>query len=169
LAPLPAEVTGVPELLTVSKAISPMRVNMNLMAGNRDGVLRELVALVVPPQEKRLSQTLFRALKAREEMCSTCVNEGVANPHARNALVGVDERPVRAYGRHRAGVDFHALDGQLVRHFFLLCAPYVREHLQLLARLSRLLHRVDFRQELDLAQQPADVLGLIARAEETMA
>jgi mannitol/fructose-specific phosphotransferase system IIA component (Ntr-type) len=163
---LPVEATGLPQPITVAGAISPMRVNMNLMADNRDGVLREMAALVVPPQEKRLSQTFFRALKAREDMCSTCVNEGIAIPHARNALVGIVERPVLAYGRHRTGVNFGALDGKPVHHFFLLCAPNVREHLQLLARLSRLLHRAELRQELDRAQQTEDVLALLKRAEE---
>jgi len=168
LAPLPPEVTGLPARITVAGCLSLNRINMNLMASQRDGVLRELVTLVVAPHEKRLSEAFFKALKAREEMCSTCVNEGVAIPHSRNALVGLVERPVIAYARHRSGVDFRALDGKPVQHFFLLCAPNVREHLQLLARLARIVHRTEFRQQLALTTEPGDVIKLITAAEEAL-
>ena len=160
--------SSLPDPITVADAMSANRINMNLLATGRDGVLRELVTLVIPPHEKRLSGMLFKALKAREELCSTCVNEGVAIPHSRNALIGVVERPVLAYGRHMAGVDFGALDGKPVHHFFLLCAPNVREHLQLLARLTRIMHRDIFRQQLAAAQQPDDVLALFRNAEQAV-
>lgn len=143
----------------MAMAISPLHVNLHLAAESRDGVLHELVALVVPPMERRLSQTLFKALKAREELCSTCVDNEVAIPHARNAMVGVVERPVLAYGRHQKGIEFGALDGRPVRHFFLLCAPNVREHLQVLSRLSRLLNRPSFREELERAGTPEAVVA----------
>ena len=168
LALLPAEATGLPAPITVAGVITADRIAMNLLAAGRDGVLHELVALIIPPHEKRLAEMLFKALKAREELCSTCVNEGVAIPHSRNALIGVVDRPVLAYGRHVAGVDFGGLDGKPVHHFFLLCAPNVREHLQLLARLTRLVHRAEFRQKLSAARQPEDVLALIRVAEESL-
>ena len=50
--PLPPEATGIPEPITVSKALSPQRVNMNLQSADRDGVLRELVALVIDPKDQ---------------------------------------------------------------------------------------------------------------------
>ena len=65
-------------------------------------------------------------------------------------------------------MDFGGLDGKPVHHFFLLCAPNVREHLQLLARLTRLVHRAEFRQKLSAARQPEDVLALIRVAEESL-
>jgi len=162
---LPAEATGLPEPVTVARAIAPARINLNLGASDKDGVLRELCALVIDPREERLSNALFEALKVREDLCPTCVSEGVAIPHARNALVGLVDSAVLAYGRHSRGIDFGALDGQPVRHFFLLCAPNVREHLQLLARLARLVNNPEFRAKLTTARQPAEVVRLIADAE----
>jgi mannitol/fructose-specific phosphotransferase system IIA component (Ntr-type) len=155
--------------LTIAGAMETSRMNLNLTSPDRDGVLHELVALVIPPDDRRLSDTLFNALKAREELCSTCVNEGVAIPHSRNAIVGLVEQPVIAYGRHPKGIDFGALDGKPVRHFFLLCAPNVREHLQLLARLARMLNRPEFRTKLGAAKQPLDVLALIRDREQAVA
>jgi len=172
---LPPEATGLPgqeptgqapaQPLTVADAIDPARISLGLAAPDKDGVLRELSALVLDPREERLFETLLQALKAREDLCPTCVTEGVAIPHARNALVGLVDHPVLAYGRHNRGVDFGALDGKPVHHFFLLCAPNVRQHLQLLSRLSRLVHSDGFRARLMAAQQPDDVVALIREVE----
>ncbi len=118
----------------VTTVLDSSRINLHLKSTDRDSALRELVALVVAPGDEKLSRTLFQALKAREELCSTGVDNGIAIPHSRNAMVGLVERPVLAYGRHPSGIEFGALDGKPVRHFFLLCAPNVREHLHVLAR-----------------------------------
>ena len=155
-------------VFTVSAVINPWRVNLHLRSSQRDAILRELVALVIPAHDPRLSDTLFEALKAREDLCPTCVNEGVAIPHARNALVGVVEQPTLAYGLHRAGVDFGALDGRPVHHFFLLCAPTVREHLNLLSRLTRLVSQEHLRAKLLAAERAEDVTSLIRVAEQSI-
>ena len=162
---LPPEATGLPAPLTVANVIAPARINLNLVAPDKNGVLRELGALVLDPREERLFDTLLQALKAREDLCPTCITEGVAIPHARNALVGLVGTPVLAYGRHNKGVDFGALDGKPVYHFFLLCAPNVRQHLQLLSRLSRLVNNADFRAKLMSAKLPDNVIALIREAE----
>jgi mannitol/fructose-specific phosphotransferase system IIA component (Ntr-type) len=166
---LPPEVTGMPQPLTVANALDVTRININLTANDKEGVLSELSALVIDPREERLFDTFLQALKAREDMCPTCITEGVAIPHSRNALVGLVDHPVVAYGRHKKGIDFGALDGKPVRHFFLLCAPNVREHLQLLARLARLVGNYKFRAQLTAAKQPDQVIALIREAEAHIA
>jgi mannitol/fructose-specific phosphotransferase system IIA component (Ntr-type) len=165
---LPPEATGLPQPLTVASAIAPERINLSLGAPDKDGVLRELCALVIDPRQERLFDTLFQALKAREDLCPTCVSEGVAIPHARNALVGLVDNPVLAYGRHNQGIDFGAFDGKPVHHFFLLCAPNVREHLQLLARLVRLVNHREFRAKLKTAKRAGDIIRLISDAEQRL-
>jgi len=153
------------QLVTVADAIAPERIQLNLRSSHRDDLLCELVPLVIGSSQGRLAERLFKALKEREDMCPTCLGEGIAIPHARNAMVGLVNQPVLAYGRHPTGVNFGALDGVPVRHFFLLCAPNVREHLQLLARLARLVHNPQFRAKLDAAQKPQDVCEAIGQME----
>jgi excisionase family DNA binding protein len=165
---LPPESTGMSQPLTVASVITPAHISLNLTAPDKNGVLRELCALVIDPREERLFETLFQALKSREDLCPTCVSEGVAIPHARNALIGLVDNPVLAYGRHNKGVDFGALDGKPVHHFFLLCAPNVRQHLRLLSRLSRLVNNTDFRARLMTAQQPDDIIALVSEVEPTI-
>lgn len=163
-SPLPEGLTA-PAPLTVLSALSADRVNLHLTAAGRDGVLRELVGLIVPPHEAKWRDTLFEALKAREDLCPTCVSEGIAIPHSRNALVGLVDHAVLAYGRHPVGVDYGSLDQKPVHHFFLLCAPNVRDHLHLLSRLARLLNQPGFRQGLESATDAAGILALIQQYE----
>lgn len=166
---LPPEATGGPRPLTVAGALSARRVKLDLTAQDKDGILHELGALVIDPKkDKRLSETLFKALKAREELCSTSVGDGVAIPHSRNALVGLVETPVIAYGRSRSGVQFGAVDGKPVHHFFLLCAPNVREHLQLLARLARLSNEPEVRAKLLAAEGADQILTTLQAAEHVL-
>ncbi|MCG3147634.1 MAG: hypothetical protein PCFJNLEI_01074 [Verrucomicrobiae bacterium] len=165
---LPTEATGVPEVLTLAGAMEVARMNLELRGADKDAVLHELVELVIDPGQSRQAEIFFQALKAREDLCSTCVNEGVAIPHARNALVGLVDKPVLAYGRHTTGIDFGALDGKPVRHYFLLCAPTVRQHLKLLARLSRVLHGKGFREKLAATTTADDVISLIRVAEQSI-
>ncbi len=164
--PLPAALTASAPL-TVLSTLSADRVNLHLTAVGREGVLHELVGLIVPPHEAKWRETLFEALKAREDLCPTCVSEGIAIPHSRNALVGLVDHAVLAYGRHPAGVDYGALDKKPVHHFFLLCAPNVRDHLQLLSRLARLLNQPGFRQGLENATDAGSVLALVQQYETT--
>lgn len=166
---LPPEATGLPQPLTVANALDVAHININLGATDKEGVLRELSALVIDPREARLFDTLLQALKSREAMCPTCITEGVAIPHSRNALVGLVDHPVIAYGRHKNGIDFGALDGKPVHHFFLLCAPNVREHLQLLVRLARLVSSSKFRGQLTVAKKPEEVIALVRDAEAHIA
>jgi mannitol/fructose-specific phosphotransferase system IIA component (Ntr-type) len=144
-------------------------IELNLRGLDRDEVLRELVdkipAIASRPE---LRQTLLRALQEREQLCSTGIGDGIAQPHARNALVGLVEQTVIVFGRHPAGIPFGAIDNVPARLFFLLVAPTVSQHLQVLARLSRLLRDPKLRQNLLRAERPEKAIALLREAEATL-
>jgi mannitol/fructose-specific phosphotransferase system IIA component (Ntr-type) len=150
----------------LSEFISPATINLNLQSADREAVLDELVhqipALAKDPDAR---QKLVRALHEREQLHSTGIGDGVALPHARNALVGLVDRPLIVFGRHAQGIAFGAIDGAPTRMFFLLVAPTVTEHLAVLARISRLLRDPVLRQNLLSADSAKKVLVLIREAE----
>jgi mannitol/fructose-specific phosphotransferase system IIA component (Ntr-type) len=143
-------------------------IELNLRGVDRDEVLCELVdkipAIVSRPE---LRQTLLRALQEREQLCSTGIGDGIALPHARNALVGLVEQTVIVFGRHPTGIPFGAIDNVPARLFFLLVAPTVSQHLQVLARLSRVLRDPKLRQNLLRAERPDKAIALMREAEAT--
>jgi len=114
-------------------------------------------------QEGRL--TLLRALHDREQLHSTGIGDGIALPHARNALVGLVDHSIIVFGRHAKGIPYGAIDGVPARLFFLLIAPTVTQHLAILARLSRILRQPKIRQSLLNADKPEKIVAVLRDAE----
>src|SRR5215470_3746436 len=150
----------------VSELITPAGINLNLKSSDRDSVLEELVnqipELLRQPEAR---QKLLKALHEREQLHSTGIGDGIALPHARNALVGLVDHPIIVFARHASGIPYGALDNVPARLFFLLIAPTVTQHLSILARLSRLLRDPKLRQALLAADRPEKVISLVSEAE----
>lgn len=152
---------------TVSELFSPAAINLNLTSADRDAVLNELVNQI--PQlanQPEARKTLLRALQERELLHSTGIGDGIALPHARNALVGLVDEPIVVFARHASGIPYGAIDGAPARLFFLLIAPTVTQHLGILARLSRILRDPKVRQNLLSADRPEKVISLLREAEQ---
>jgi len=140
--------------------------NLNLASTDRDAVLNELVNQI--PQlakQPEARKTLLRALQERELLHSTGIGDGIALPHARNALVGLVDEPIVVFARHATGIPYGAIDNAPARLFFLLIAPTVTQHLGILARLSRILRDPKVRQNLLNADRPEKVLSVLQEAE----
>lgn len=153
--------------IVLSQLLAPAVINLALKSTDRDSVLGELVNQI--PQltnQPEARQTLLRALHEREQLYSTGIGDGIALPHARNALVGLVDEPVIVFGRHAQGIPYEAIDRVPARLFFLLIAPTVTQHLAILARLSRLLRDPKLRQNLLTVAQPEEVITLIRAAEQ---
>ena len=150
----------------LSELLSPATINLNLQSADRDAVLGELVNQIPQlAQQPAARQTLLRALHEREQLHSTGIGDGIALPHARNALVGLVDHSMMVFGRHASGIPYDAIDNVPARLFFLLIAPTVTQHLAILARLSRVLRDPRLRQNLLTAEQPEQVIALIRQAE----
>jgi len=141
--------------------------NLNLASTDRDSVLNELVNQI--PQltnQPDARKTLLRALQERELLHSTGIGDGIALPHARNALVGLVDEPIVVFARHPTGIPYGSIDNVPARLFFLLIAPTVTQHLGILARLSRILRDPKVRQGLLTAERPEKVIALMKEGEE---
>src|SRR5205807_4338193 len=155
--------------IVVSEMLSPAAINLNLRSNDRESVLDELVGQI-PELKKDPSsrRTLLRALHEREQLHSTGIGDGIALPHARNALVGLVEKSLIVFGRHADGISYGSVDEVPARLFFLIIAPTVTQHLGILARLSRLLRDPKVRQNLLAADRPQRVLEILSEAEASM-
>lgn len=151
--------------MTLSSYLSPEAVEPSLRAGDRQGVLTELAALLRKTGSVPAGTDLVTILENREELGSTGIGRGAAIPHVR--LKNLDRIRI-AVGRSSAGIDFNAIDGEPVRLFFLLVAPEnaTGDHLKALARISRLLRQDDVRKALMAASDGAGMLDVIVREDE---
>ena len=137
-------------------------VSCSLKADTKDGVVRELVGLLVKAgsiKEKDVPK-LVQILLDREALGSTGIGQGVAIPHGKSGCVS---HLVGAVGVSREGVNFDSLDGELASLFFLLVAPEdsAGPHLKALARISRLLKEKHFRDGLRAAKDEKALVKII--------
>ncbi len=152
--------------VSLSELLPISAINLQLSANSREAVLAELVGQIAEiaanPEARR---TLLQALEERERLHSTGIGDGIALPHARNALVGLVDHPILVFGRHAEGISFGAIDGAPAQLFFLLVAPTVTQHLAMLARISRLLRDPKLRKALLSVESEARVQTLMQEAE----
>lgn len=147
--------------------VSPGGVVDDLRAETKEGVLREMSEVAAAGVPSLSAETLTSILLERESLGSTGIGDGVAIPHGK--VPGL-ARLVAVFGRSRAGVQFHSLDGKPTHLFFLVMAPEQSAgmHLKALARISRLLKDARFRRSL-LDARDADDLRRILREEDDRA
>jgi PTS system nitrogen regulatory IIA component len=101
----------------------------------RDEVIRAAVQnLRLPEGSDR--DLLFQLFRAREELCSTGIGEGIAIPHVRNPLVLHAGKTSISLFFLESPVNFKAPDGQAVRILFTILSPTTRGHLHMLSRLT---------------------------------
>ncbi len=145
--------------------LNPRAISANLKSTDKEGVIGELVDLLVKVKEIKNRDEIIKALLEREALGSTGIGQGIAIPHAKSDSV---KDLVAAFGLSRKGVSFDALDGEQVYIFFLLVAPTdsAGPHLKALARISRLLKDKYLRQTLRNAKDERDVLRIMREEDQ---
>ncbi|HEU4366181.1 MAG TPA: PTS sugar transporter subunit IIA [Candidatus Krumholzibacteria bacterium] len=140
----------------------PETVVTDLPASDKDAVLAAIVSDLDAKGLIADADAALRDVIARERVMTTGVGHGVAIPHAYTG--GVD-RLVAGFYRTRTGIDFGALDSLEVDLIFIILGPRERrrEHIRVLARISRLLGNADFRGDLRRAGGVDDVMGVFRR------
>ena len=138
-----------------------------LKAGDRDGVIAELVASL--DKAGRLGKgsrgEIAKVVIKREKEASTGMGKGVAVPHVKHQAV---KDVVAAIGQSSAGIDFSALDKQLVYSVILLISPMDNpdKHLQAMENVFKHLQQEKFRRFLRQSQTAEQIESLLREADE---
>jgi len=136
-------------------------VSADLKATDKEGIIRELVELLVKGGSiKGKKEEIIKILLAREALGSTGIGQGVGIPHGKSNSI---KNLVAAFGLAKKGADFESLDGEPTYIFFLLLAPEdsAGPHLKALARISRLLKDRYIRELLMKASSDKDIIKII--------
>jgi mannitol/fructose-specific phosphotransferase system IIA component (Ntr-type) len=138
---------------------SPDAIALDLESGSKDAVLAELVGLL--RMDERAAETLLRVLQRRESLGSTGVGRGIAIPHSRSL---VTSRLRLAYGHHRSGIEYGAIDGRPAHDFFLIVAPPLEvsnQYLPVLGRIAQFAKDADIPERLAALRSPDDFFRLL--------
>jgi len=149
----------------LSELLSPSRIRVPLRAKDKDGVLRELVDLLVQQDGGAAPDDILGAILERERQFPTGIGYGVAVPHGKTPVLsglGI------VAGTAVEPVPYETIDGQPVRLFFLLAGPesLAGMHVKALSRISRLVRREGVRARLLEARTPQEFYRTLCEAEE---
>jgi PTS system fructose-specific IIA component/PTS system nitrogen regulatory IIA component len=147
--------------IVVQKAIvSPLK------STKRDDAIRELVDALAAAGAVRPDTVdeLAKAVIKREKKGSTGFGHGVAAPHVKTPDV---QRVFAAVGISTGGLEFQALDKQLVHVVFLLLSPEEKpeEHIDAMECIFGVLTQDKFRRFLRQAKNAAEVWALLEEAD----
>lgn len=150
--------------MNLRKVISPACVSVALKSDTKEGIIKELIDLLMAAGKIRDLEARDEALKAvldREIKMSTGMQNGIAIPHGKTDTV---ETLIAAIGLKKEGVDFQALDGKPSRIFIMTLSPDTRTgpHIQFLAEISRQLSDAGIREKVLKAESSEQVLDTLA-------
>ncbi len=156
----------VEENVRISAMIPEEAVAVPLSAKTRDSAIRSMVQLGVATGLLWDGDAMAEAVKSREELHSTALDNGVALLHPRRPLPTILGESFIALGILPRGIPFGGGFDNLTDVFFLICSTDDRIHLRALARLSRILSTPGFLDKLREASDAAEVRDLIRDTEE---
>lgn len=139
---------------------------LDLKATDKPTAIAEMVQKLVETGYVSDGQKFQADILAREAQGSTGFENGVAIPHAKNAVV---KTPVVLFAKSKQGLDYQAMDGQLTHLFFMIAAPEGANdtHLAALSKLSVKLMDADFVAQLKTVTTPQAVLDLFGTNDTT--
>ena len=155
--------------LPVSSLLHPETVAVPLQARTKRSVLESLLELAGETWQIWSPSEILTAIQQREELMSTAYAGGVAIPHPRNPLPEGYGESIIALGRTMTGIPFGAPHGGLTDLFFLILCQDSKSHLQVLARLGRMLQLPEFIVRLRETQESPPAYDIIFETENLIA
>ena len=152
----------------VAEWLRPQTISSPMDARTRNSVIQKMVQLVVDTGLLWDADKMREAVRDRESLHPTALGNGVALLHPRRPLATVLAESVLAIGRTAQGIPFGGPRGELTDVFFLICSTDDTGHLQMLARLSRMLADPEFVIGLRTDMESAELHYWICRYEEQM-
>ena len=104
-------------------------------------------------------KSFLSKLILREKQSSTGIGKGVAVPHAHEDSI---RRQILAIGISRDGIEFDSVDGEPVHVVAVLGTPkkHQKQHMELLAALSRILQHEQTRETLLAAGSNVEIIDI---------
>ncbi|MEX0866383.1 MAG: PTS sugar transporter subunit IIA [Pirellulales bacterium] len=149
----------------ISQMLKPEAVAVPFDARTRNSVVTRLCDLAATTGLLWDPPKMAEAVRAREQMHPTAVDNGVALLHPRRPLPSILGEAFIALGVTPQGIPFGADRGGLTDIFFLICSLDDTGHLRTLARLSRMVGDADFVSQLRAATSSDEALRLLTARE----
>jgi len=144
--------------------LSTETIKVPLGGTTKEDVLRELVDLTCRGEGAKSRDAVLQTIMERERLMSSGIGQGIAIPHG---LWNLEKPFAGSLGIAARPIDFDSIDGKPVEIVFLLVCneEHTNTKLKALARISRLLHREDFRTGLATSTTVEEAMQVIVDEE----
>jgi nitrogen PTS system EIIA component len=153
------------EAISIAAMLPLEAIAVPLPARTRGSVITSMVEVSAKTGWMWDVPKMAEAVRAREDMMPTALENGVAFMHPRRPLASILGQAFVAFGRTEGGIPFGAPHGGLTDLFFLILSVEDRGHLQVLARMSRLISDPQLLEALREAPDAAAAQAVIAERE----
>lgn len=157
------------EPVSIARLLPEKGIAIPLAARTRSAVFTAMVEVAMRTGFLWDAQKLTEAIRSREQMYPTAMENGVALLHPRRPMPAILSQAFLALGITSTGIPFGGDRGALTDVFFLICSLEDRGHLRVLARLARLISTPGFLEMLRQAPDAATAHALIRQTEATLA
>ena len=157
-----------PTAVELSDLLRPEAIEIPLAARTRTSVVRRICSVAEQTGLLWDASRMTQAVLDREELHPTALDNGVAMLHPRRPQVSILGEPFLALGLTLQPLPFGNKSGHLTDVFFLIGSTDDRVHLQVLAKLSRLLTMDDFLPSLRICSTPIEAHALVTRYESEL-
>jgi len=139
--------------------ISEEVIRVPLISDTKFEVIKELIQTLKDANKISEFETIYNALRAREDLGTTGLEYGIAVPHAKTPAV---QSLTAAIGISPDGVDFGAIDGKPSQLIFLILAPPGQSgpYIELLAEIAHITRSKSFCEMLISAASAREVLDI---------
>jgi PTS system nitrogen regulatory IIA component len=159
-----ASTTATVDEVSIAVLLHDEAIEVPLAARTRGSVIARMTELAAATHLLWDPAKMAEAVRLREEMHSTALDNGVALLHPRRPMPAILAEAVLALGITPGGIPF-GTGGSLTDIFFLICSTSDHEHLRILARLSRVINDQDFLASLRAAGDVTSLHRLIRERE----
>lgn len=156
------------EELAISQLLQPGSIWINFAAKTRNSVVDRICSAAADAGLMWEQEKFAEAIRAREVLHSTALDNGVALLHPRRPMHGCLMDPFLALGITSSGIPFGGPRGILTDVFFLIGSINDQAHLRTIARLSRLISIPNFLDQLRQAPDANEAWQLIHDTDQAL-
>ena len=144
--------------------LTPDCIKVPLVATEKKAAIEELIDLLAANGKISNPAALKEAVWTREVTRTTGIGHSLAIPHGK--CDGIPKLAM-AIGKPAQPIEFNAIDNKPVKLIVLLASPLDRtsDHIQALARISRLMTVEEFRNRVYEAKSSAELFDLLQQRE----
>lgn len=153
--------------MKITDLINKNSIQIKSKVKSKEEAIDELVNLSYKSGNIKDKSTLKKSVLDREKLSTTGVGEGIAIPHGKSNSV---KKATLSAMTLNEGIDYEALDGEVVNLIFMIAVPEEENnlHLEVLAKLATMLMKKDIKEKLINAKNEYEFIELINEYEKSL-